>query len=106
MLSLPEVFWRQTAGITDNHELCAYIALYLLADYLDNNHLRMAILDTMITKLEVWKVVPGPFICQKVWKGTPKGSPLRSVVLEWKYRRQSPSNFAQKVENYPKEFLE
>lgn len=71
-----------------------------------DDHLRVAILDTMITKLEAWDVVPGPFMCQKVWEGTPKGSPLRSVVLKWKYRRESPSYFAASVGLLHKEFLE
>lgn len=48
VLSLPEVFWQQTADVSDNHELLAYVTLYLLADYLDDNHLRVAILDTII----------------------------------------------------------
>lgn len=105
VLSLPEVFW-QTADVNDLHEQFTFVELYLLAEYLDDDHLRVAILETIIIKLETLKGVPDPFMCQKVWEGTPKGSPLRSVVLEWKYRRQSPSNFAQSAENHSKEFLE
>ncbi|GAB7324321.1 hypothetical protein MBLNU13_g08281t1 [Cladosporium sp. NU13] len=102
---LPEVFW-QTAEVSGFNEQLAYIKLYLLAEYLDDTPLRVEILDAMISKIPDWDNVPGYDVCQRVWERTPTGSPLRSVMLEWKIRYQSPESFAENVEKVPREFLE
>jgi hypothetical protein len=82
------------------------VNLYLLAEFLDDAEMRAEILEILIFKMAVWNYAPGSFICKMVWNGTPKGSPLRSVMCEWITRRQSQSTFAQNVADMPKEVLE
>jgi hypothetical protein len=60
----------------------------------------------MITQSVDWDCVPGCEVSHEVWDATPKGSPLRTFLLEWKVASQSRSDFAASVDQAPKEFLE
>lgn len=104
---LPEAFWQTSSTeISASNEQIAYVDLYLLAEFLDDTRIRVEIVEAMISKMTSWDSVPGWSVWDTVWEQTPKGSPLRSVILESKIRCQSHSNFAGHVEDYEKEFLE
>lgn len=99
------VFWQEDHP-NIWREQQAYYEIYMLAEYLDDARLRVHILDVIISKSLHWRKVPGFKFCDVIWDRTPKGSPLRTFVIDWKAQRESRSKFAKDVEEYPKEFLE
>lgn len=101
----PEVFW-QDHSLTTRKEQQADFETYLLADYLDDSHLRAHILDAVISKSVDWKKLPLPDVCTVIWKRTPKGSPLRTFVLEWLASSLHYTDFADAGEMLPKGVLE
>lgn len=100
----PEVFW-QDHSLTTCKEQQTYFDTYLLADYLDDSHLRAHILDAIISKSVDWQQLPLPDVCTVIWDRTPKGSPLRTFVLEWLASCLHYTDFTDAGEELPKEFL-
>jgi hypothetical protein len=101
----PEILWRE-AEVEVPAKQFAYLSLYLLAEFLDDTDIRAEILAILISRMTVWDCLPGHVMYKMIWDGTPKGSPLRTVVCEWLVRRQSRPNFADNVGSFPKELLE
>jgi len=68
--------------------------------------MRVEIVNVLVYQINNSNGVPDPGTCKKVWKRTPKGSPLRSVIMEWMIRDQCPKDFAASVKRLSKELLE
>jgi hypothetical protein len=101
----PDVFWSNT-GLDPYREQRAYFAAYIIADFLNDSDLCTLALDTMITKSIDWHYMPNANTCQGVWEKTPKGSPLRAFIVEWKISAEAHEGFSDHVGDYPREFLE
>ena len=68
--------------------------------------MRVEIVNVLVYQINNSNGVLDPGTCKKVWKRTPKGPPLRSVIMEWMIRDQCPKDFAASVKRLSKELLE
>lgn len=100
-----EVCYQSTA-VTEREQKFAYTELYILADVLDDAELRKHVLELLIDGIGVWHNQLHISAVHGIWERTPKGSPLRTLVLEWKMGHGAGPSFCEHVAQYPKEFLE
>jgi len=100
-----EIYWQVTI-VNTAKEMQTYFDMYMLAESLDDGHLRTQAMDAMISKSVTWDSVPGPSMIEWIWTETPKASPLGTFTLGWIAACQATSSFAAAIEEIPKEFMQ
>jgi hypothetical protein len=81
-----EIFWQdfdyvKISETIDIQRMTTYIQMYLVAEFFDDTPMRVETLDVLMANMTLCKNVPGFRACETVLRRTPKGSPLRSVML-------------------------
>lgn len=105
------VHWIYTSQIEVESEAARkkqkdYLYVYILGDVLDDYQLRNAVMEKLMSSLEMLPTQPRPTTIEHVYQHTPVGSPLRKLLIDRRINRGSRAEFIADVEQYPVEFIQ